>query len=264
MDPTPSARARVNSRLLIVFVALVLLLGTTFGVFINTVVFLQDETTTDQSADEALTIDGLQLSVNDPDDPVVAVSDRIDDEGDPVAYELRLELRGHADTADIDLTDLRIDIEGSGVGIMRHVSQNVADGELEPDGEVDGTAVARDVYFLQPVAVDELDGTLAPGDRYEVVVPLGLYLRTDGALVRSVTDDSRVAAPANDYEDADVLVTVPGVLGPSEGLDNSAVGPLEAGDEISVTITTEGAVEETIEVRVPGDLSADAGGSVAL
>lgn len=255
-------RAHADVRTLSVLLAMVVVAGVFLGVFINTVAYLQGETI-EQETDGELTITEPAASINDPNATAVEVSDGPGDDGDPVAYELRMEVQGPPNASEIDLTDLRIEIQGPGTGVYEHVSRHVDGGELRAEGDVDGTDVVRDVFFLRPVAVEETDGTLVAGDRYEIVVPVGVFVADGGTLRASPADDRVAAAPAHDYDDA-VAGDVAGLLDDGTGLDNSGVGLLEPGDGISVTVTTESGVEERVELQVPTDLGDDTGRSVAL
>ena len=261
---TVPTRAQGNLKTLAVLIALVLIGTVSLGIFANTIIYLQGDTEPEPS-DEALTVTDRELHINNPGSTSVDVSDGIEDDGNPVGYELRLELQRPLDSAAIDLSDLRIDIEGSSAGIFHHVSKNIEHGELNADGTVNGTAVARGVYFLKPVAVETVDATLSDdGDRYELVLPLGVFIDKDGALRRSPTDESRVVQPERKYTDADVTVSIPGSLGPGEGIDNSGTGLVEAGEKLMVTITTPSGNTERVEMNAPIDFDSEAGESVSV
>lgn len=262
MLSTTDNRAQGEFRSLALMLGIIIVAAIAFGVFVNTIVFLQDEVSDDTN--EALTVVNLTGSVNDPAVRSVGVSDGIGDGGQPVVYELRLELAQPALGDAVDLTDLRVELTGTGTGTLHHVSHKIEDGELAPDGDVDGTDVARNVFFIEPVSPETPGGVLTGGQRYELVVPVGVFVDSDGALRASPTTDDRVAAPGKDYRRAGFVANVPDCLDASEGIDNGGIGPLESGDVLSVVIASEGGIEETVELRVPSGLDEETGGSVSV
>jgi hypothetical protein len=235
------------SRTLSVLLAMVVVAGVFLGVFLNTVAYLQGETI-EQETDGELTNTEPAASINDPNATAVEASDWIGDDGDPVAYELRMEVRGPPNASEIDLTGLRIEIQKAGTGIYEHVSRHVDGGELRPEGDDNRTNVVRGVFFLWPVGVEEIDGTLVPGDRYEIVVPVGVFIAEDRTPRTSPADDRVAAAPPHDHPDA-VAGDVFGLLDEGTRHENSGFGLLEPGDGISVTVATESGVEELIELQ---------------
>lgn len=256
---------------LVVLIALLLAVAIAIGLLFNTVAVLhnQDDGTHDSALDEQVQILATETTLNDPAEDAVMVSDRMADRGDPIGYELRLELTPKQDVNSLNLTDLRIDIERDGVtATLRHVSTVVESGELVPDGTVDETPVAQNVFFIQPRAVESVDGTItAAGDRYKLVIPTGVFLDGDGVYRPTATSDARVTPPRLDVaDDIDVVTDVVTVLDADEGIDNSGLRFLSANDDLSVTIRDASESESalTAEFRLPSDLSTAAGQTVPL
>lgn len=251
-----------EAQALVLLVSVVIVAATTFGVLITTVVQLQAENS--EPEDSELIVTGQSLTINDPNASGVSVSDGIDDEGTPVAYELRLELQSTPDSSVIDLTELQISLRSGNTGSYQHLSQHTEDGELIPEGEVNGTAVARGVYFIRPTSAAELNGSLAPGESYELIIPIGVAIDDDGSLWRSPSTPDRVAAPNQNNNKTRFRRDIADTLDSGEMIDNSGLGLLEPGDELSLTVATAEGATRTIDLQVPAQLETDAGETISI
>jgi archaellin len=260
-------KAEIGVGAVVAFVALILVVAVAVGVLINAVVFLQDQTGEGGPASEAdaqFQIQEADLAVNQPGNESVAVGAR-DGSSSPVAYEIRIELSPAEGADDIDLSELELELEGEErTAVLTHVSDHVENGDLVADDEVDGTAVARGVFFVQPLAVERVDTVMSDsGDRYELVIPIGTFVDHEGAVRDGPASDARVTAPVQDYEDADIEVAVPGVFDAGQGIDNTGLQPLESSDSIAVQIRTADGTERSLTIDVPS-LEEDAGGQVPV
>jgi archaellin len=249
-------KAELSVGVVVALVAMVLVVAVAVGVMVNAVVFLQDEAGDSgeaTSTEGRLQVSEADLAVNDPASDDVDVAAGGNDAMRPVAYELRLEVTPENGTEEIDLADLAVRVTGPEETVeLRHVSEHVEGGDLVADEEVAGTDVARGVYFVQPIAVERMD-TVATntGDRYELVVPVGVYIGPEGTVRENPTSQARVTAPVQDYDDADVGIEVPGVLDANQGIANMNLDVLESADSVTVEIRTDGGVETTVTVEVP-------------
>lgn len=266
--PRFTSQAEVGAGTLAAFVAIILVVAVGAGVLVNAVVVLQDETgtvETDEPTDSGIQVIEADVAVNDPAHEGVDLRSGIGNSVRPVVYELRLEVTPTNETAQIDLADLTLVIRGpDSDAVLTHISDHVDNGDLTPDHEADGTEVAEGVYFVQPTAVERFDTVMTDqGDRYEIVVPVGVYVDADGAIRRGPESESRGAAPVHDYEDADVGVEIPGTLGPNQGIDNTALDVLEPADTVTVEIRREGDTATTVTIEIPS-LDGEAGSQVPV
>lgn len=245
-------------------VGLVLVAGLAFGLLVNTALVLNDSTG-DEDSMAALTVSSTELVINDPAHDAVAVSDRQNDSA-PVAYELRLAVEQPPNAATLDLADLDLELDREGSTVpFDHVSTSSDDSTLQPDGSVEGVAVARDVFFIEPIAVDTVDTLMTDqGDRYELVIPVGVFVAADGSLTASPDGDRQVTTPERGYDDADLAVDVPAILEDGEGIDNTASGVLEAGDFVTVSLAVNGQTVETVSMQVPDRIHSEAGKEIAI
>lgn len=260
-------KAEIGVSVVVAFIALILVVAVAVGVLINAVVFLQDETDGSgaaQEADSQFQIQEADLAVNQPANESVAVG-ATDGSPSPVAYELRVELSPEEGADDIDLSELEIELEGQQRTVeLTHISDHVEDGDLVADAEVDGTAVARGVYFVQPLAVERVDTVMGDsGDRYELVIPIGTFVDHEGAVRDGPATAARLATPVHDYEDADVEVAVPGVFDAGQGIDNTGIQPLESSDTLMLEIRTADGTARSLRIDVPS-LEEDTGGQVPV
>jgi len=262
---TDTTYCKTEFRSLALLLALVLVVAVGFGVLVNTIAVLQDQNHAETDNTDVEIVDAT-VTVNDPSAETVEVSDDIgSDDGNPVVFELRLEVESVLEESDVDLADLTVVYEtGGGFGNLTHLSEHVVDGDFAPDGDVGNTAVARDVFFVQPVTVDDVDTVMTDGDRYELVIPTGVFIDHEGAIRQDPAHQARVAEPTNDYGDPDVAANLTAVLAPDEGIDNSGLRLLEAGSQVTIKIhSSDGTVVTTTEIVLPV-LDGHAGQSVPI
>lgn len=256
---TDSAETQAGT--LALLIALILVGAVTVGVLVNTIPVLQNGSS--QTEAEAVEVADAAVAVNEPSAESVEVSDDIgSDDGNPVGYQLELELLPVSNR--VDLTNLTVEYETEGgFGNITHISRNVDGGDFDPDGDVAETSVARDVFFVRPIAAQTVDGTMTRGDRYELVIPTGVFIAHDGTVERTPTEDARVVAPARAYDDPDVAVRIPDLLDSGEGIDNSGLRLLERGNRVTLRVRAEGEVIARVELEIPS-LEDHAGDTVSV
>ncbi|MFW5924221.1 MAG: archaellin/type IV pilin N-terminal domain-containing protein [archaeon] len=271
-------RGQVGIGTLIVFIAMVLVAAIAAGVLINTAGFLQtqaEDTGTDSTDQVANNINviGAVADVNDP----AAVNDSTDtgedyevldsaynDSNNPDAYEVRLTVQKSPGAADVDLSGLTVQYVGSdSFDNLVHASTQLNESD-EPEG-----GAYQGAYLVQAVTAETEDDTVmtASSDRYEIVIPTGVYWDHDidnvsqGGLLTAdnSTDGGDLVATETYANEDDIDVDLS-----ENDLDNTNLERLSESSNLELTITTESGSQRYVNLQVPDSLVGDEGGTVQL
>jgi len=265
-------RGQVGIGTLIVFIALVLVAAIAAGVLINTAGFLQtqaEETgseSTDQVADN-INVIGQVGSVLE------------DDGGTNAVYEARLTVQRSPGSSEIDLTGLSIQWVGdNGFAQLVYAGDASEPGAIQdssdqtvvgPPNDALASNNRGDAAYLVDVVTAESDSDAViteDGDRYEIVVPLGIMkdpstndnivLADDGLTTGADTATPTLSTIDSDLSTADV--------GGNAGFDNGDLDTLKAGQSADLEITTDSGSTRNVVVTVPDTLIDQEGDTVTL
>ena len=225
-DSTRS-RGQVGIGTLIVFIAMVLVAAIAAGVLINTAGFLQTqaESTGTESTEQVANNLNIITEVGN-----VSDSDEIN--------ELRLGVQPAAGSDDINLAELTLQYvsDDEFANVIVGDRDDPEDGFIRAGGDTSPDALnltnsEQAQYLVEPVmAEDENDLVMTDNaDRYEIVIPLA---------EEAVEDEQ--------YEGT---------------FDQGELAPLNEGDEVEITITTEVGAQTIAFLQVPDSLAGDDPGS---
>jgi len=264
-------RGQVGIGTLIVFIALVLVAAIAAGVLINTAGFLQtqaEETgseSTDQVADNINVIGEVGEVGNN-------------NEGSGSIYEARLTVQRSPGSSEIDLTGVSIQYVGdNGFAQLVHASDETNNnGNLEPDQ-------ATNVYFVQPITAESSGDAVITddGDRYEIVIPIGVAIDVESDGSGDASGNSVVAVdngagdvvntPSAVYgSDSDVVVDLladisySGSATTNTVVDNTGLNLLEEGQTADLEITTDTGATRNVVITAPDTLIDQDGSTVTL
>lgn len=263
MHPTDPGETQPGTlALLVVFV---LIVGVAIGLMVNALVAMEQQPeATDTSSTQhisVITTEGSVVATNaSAEESPTAIGT-----GDPFVSEIRLEVQASgSEPIDLSAVELHVDRPGNDV-VLTHVSTAVEKGNLDPDGSRDGTAVASDVFLVQPISVESVDPVMSAGDRYQLVVPIGVFVASDGSVhVAPGAGDGATLSGREYDDDADVAVEVVSALGANEGIDNTALGIFSAAEHATITIVSPSGATASVDIEVPDSLDNSSNGTVHL
>ncbi len=268
----PNDRGQVGIGTLIVFIALVLVAAIAAGVLINTAGFLQTQAeqtgqdSTDQVADKVNVIGEVGEVGNN-------------NEGSGSIYEARITVQRSPGSSEIDLSGLSIQYVGdNGFAQLVHVSE-----KTNSNGKLTATA-SNNVYFIQAVTAETASDPVitSDGDRYEVVIPLGVSIDVEADTSGDATGNSVVAVdngagnvvdtPANAYgSESDVVVNLLDVAYSAGSgtttntvINNQDLNLLQEGQQAELEITTDSGATRNVVIAAPDTLIDQDGDTVTL
>jgi flagellin FlaB len=236
-EPTDRTRAQVGIGTLIVFIAMVLVAAIAAGVLINTAGFLQtqaEDTGTESTEQVADNLNVITEVGN------VSANDKIN--------EVRLGVQPAAGSNDINLAKLTLqyvsDEEFANIIVGNDstgATAGLAGGETAPsdiDLE-DGHSDFGEQYLIEVITAENEDDVVMTdnADRYEIVIPL-----------------------ANESVSGDQVDGTSGDITTSE-FHQGNLEPLDEGENVEITITTEVGAQTVAFLQVPDSLSGDDAGS---
>jgi flagellin FlaB len=239
-------RGQVGIGTLIVFIAMVLVAAIAAGVLINTAGFLQNQAEDTGTESTEQVADNLNVITE-----VGEVSDRGDGE-DQIDF-LRIGVQPASGADDINLAELTVqyvsdsDFANLVVGVDSNTGADSTDSN-QAQGDSDPTDIlissnnspdngADEEYAVDVITAENPDDLVMTdnADRYEIVIPLADSNTGSGVSV-------------GNYDSLD---------GDS---DVGSLSPLDEGEEVELTITTEVGSQTVAFLQVPDSLSGNSGG----
>ena len=236
-------RGQVGIGTLIVFIAMVLVAAIAAGVLINTAGFLQTQAEDTGTESTEQVADNLNIITEVGEVGDSTNSDLSNDE----IGQLRIGVQPSAGADDINLAELTLQYVSDGefanlvVGVVDGEGSQ-ATGDTNPSDIVVGSGTDEN-YAIDVITAENEDDVVMTdsADRYELVIPLA---DEGGNSTASVYDAISTSADGTDPSDVGDLV------------------PLDEGEEVEITITTEVGSQSVAFLQVPDSLSGNNDGDV--